>query len=69
MFDVDYTNPLNNPGTLYAIIADGPEDAARQTPYRLAASSQWRPNQFKVLAVRVSIYSDQTGSDDELRQD
>ena len=69
MFDVDYTNPLGISGTLYAVIADGPEDAAAQAPYRLAANSHWRPDQFTVKTVHISIYSDTTGKDDELRQD
>lgn len=57
-YDIEFINPMGNPGTLYALEADSPEDAAAQSPHWLAASSQWRPDQFKVTSVKVSIYED-----------
>ena len=57
LFDVDFINPLGNPGTIYAIRAVAPEDAIAEAPEVLAVSSQWRPDQFQVVEVRLSIYS------------
>lgn len=55
-YDIEFINPLGNPGTHYGLEADSPEDAAAQSPYWLAAASQWRPDQFTVTSVKLSIY-------------
>lgn len=57
-FDIEYINPLNNPGIIYAIEADCPQQACNQAPYWLAASSQWRPDQFTVISAKISMYED-----------
>lgn len=57
-FDIEYINPMNNPGTCYAVEADTPEEACVRTPYLLAASSQWYPDQFTVLSAKISIYEE-----------
>lgn len=58
-YDIDFINPMGNPGTHYAFEAESEEQAREQSPHWLAASSQWRPDQFKVTAVRPSIYQKQ----------
>lgn len=55
-YDIHFINPVGNPGTHYALEADSPEEAAEQSPHWLAASSQWRPDQFKVISVEESVY-------------
>lgn len=57
-YDIDYINPMGNPGVHYALEANSAEEAAQQSPHWLAASSQWRPDQFQVTAVRISIYEE-----------
>lgn len=57
-YDINFINPMGHPGTHYALEADSPEEAANQSPQWLAASSQWRPDQFKVVSVEKSIYEE-----------
>ena len=53
-FDVEFLNPKNNPGTLAAFLAEDEEDAKTRAPIALAASSQWHPEEFTILAVKPS---------------
>lgn len=57
-FDVEYINPLGNPGTHYAVEAFSIEEAEQISPEYLAASSQWRPEQFKIISAKISIYEE-----------
>lgn len=66
MYDVEYINPLDNPGVLYAVIADTPEQAALEAPYRLAVNTHWLPEQFTVVSVKISIYYNQMEEKNEL---
>lgn len=53
-FDVDFINPRGNPGTFMGLEAVSVEEALERTPHMLAASSQWKPEQFKIACVRLS---------------
>lgn len=57
-FDITFNNPMGNPGILYKIEADTPEEACGQAPHLLAASSQWHPEQFTVLTAKLSKHED-----------
>lgn len=57
-YDIEYVNPLNNLGIMYAVVANSPQEACDIAPYWLAASSHWRPDQFTVLSAKISIYED-----------
>lgn len=57
-YDVEYFNPMGNPGVMYALEADSPQEACNAAPHWLAASSQWRPDQFTVTSAKISIYED-----------
>lgn len=57
-YDIEFINPMGSPGIHYALEADTPEEAAEQSPHWLASSSQWRPDQFTVTSVKVSIYEE-----------
>lgn len=56
LFDVSLINPMGNPELMYALTAESEEDAIKKAPVLLSSSSQWRPDQFTVTAVKVSIY-------------
>lgn len=58
-YDVEFINPMGNGGIHYAVIADSPEEAIEKSPHLLAASSQWRPDQFTILSAKISIYEEQ----------
>lgn len=53
-FDVEFINPLGYPGTLVALCSDSVEKALSEAPFWLSASSQWRPDQFKVVSAKLS---------------
>lgn len=59
-FDLTYIGPTDVIGTYYAFLANSPEEAISQAPYWLAACSQWRPDQFKIISAKISIYEDLT---------
>lgn len=61
-FDVDFINPKGHPGTVYEFEADTPEQAMEDVPYALSVNSPWRPDQFRVMAVRPAanpVYSEE----------
>ena len=58
-YDVIYTNPLGHPGTLYGLESSSPQEACDEAPHWLAASSHWRPQDFKIKSAKISIYEDQ----------
>lgn len=58
-FDIEYLNPKNNPGTLYAIKCENEEEAALLAPILITASSQWKPEDIKIISVKKSIYAEQ----------
>lgn len=62
-YDINFINPLGNPGVHYALEASSPQEACDQSPYWLAVSSHWRPDQFTILSAKISIYE----NIDELR--
>jgi hypothetical protein len=57
-YDLEFINPLGNPGTHYAFEAETIEEAETLSPHWLSASSQWRPEQFKIVSVKKSIYEE-----------
>lgn len=54
-FDVECINPLNHQEIFYGFEAESPQEACDQVPYWLAVSSQWKPDQFKVISAKLSI--------------
>lgn len=67
LFDVELKNPRGNPETMFAVAADSVEEVFTKAPELLASSSQWRPDQFEVLSVRISIYEKSAEKKSELR--
>lgn len=57
-YDIHFINPMDSVGIHYALEADCAETAAKISPHMLAASSQWLPEQFKVIKVEKSIYEE-----------
>lgn len=57
-YDIEYINPMGSSGVMYALEANSPREACDQAPYWLASSSQWRPDQFTIVAAKISIYED-----------
>lgn len=53
-FDIEFINPMGNAGVLYEISASSPQEAIEKAPQMLAASSQWRPDQFIIISVKIS---------------
>lgn len=66
-FDVSYINPLGNPGTFMEFPCESVEEVVRLTPFWLAASSQWSPEQFKVVSVKLSSNQEVDKDDHRLR--
>lgn len=62
-YDLEFINPLGNTGTHYAFEAESPEEALAASPHWLAASSQWRPDQFKIVSIKQSIYNEKETED------
>lgn len=54
MYDIEFTNPMGWPGTLHSLEANSEEDAIKNAPIMLSASSQYTPDQFKIVSVKLS---------------
>ena len=62
-FDVELISPSGFKETHYAVVANTPEEAAIISPILLTISSSWKPEDFKVISVKISQYEDSIHKD------
>lgn len=52
-YDVTYLSPLNIKGVMRAFPANSAEEAVNLSKIKITSSSQYSPDQFKILEVKL----------------
>lgn len=55
-YDLTYRSPMGVVGTHYALLAEDPESAAKESARQLAYGTPWTPEEFTILEVKESTH-------------